>query len=75
MIDLTIFYDNGNLNKNKLRENWVYNNYRSLYNELINFRNNSNLSDIKFSNLIIYTIPIKIPSLNVHGVTKIIKDS
>jgi len=52
MIDLTIFYDNGNLNKNKLRENWVSNNYSSLYNDLINFRNNSNLSDIKFSNLI-----------------------
>jgi len=36
MIDINIFYDNGKLNKNKLRESWVMKNMPDLYKIVIN---------------------------------------
>lgn len=49
MID--IFYDNGNLNKNKLREEWVKNNIDDYY-LIKDFEANNNLQGYKFSQIL-----------------------
>ena len=51
-MDRLIFYSNGILNKNKLRENWLKNNYYLEYSKIILFKINNNLFDLKFSNII-----------------------
>jgi hypothetical protein len=37
-MNLDIFFDNGNLNKNKLRESWVEKNLNELYLDLKGFQ-------------------------------------
>lgn len=49
---MDIFYDNGNLNKNKLRETWLRKNSILLYDKIIEFKFNNNLPDLKFSNIV-----------------------
>lgn len=36
MIDTKIFFSNGILNKNKLRENWIMKNLPEEYNDIVN---------------------------------------
>jgi hypothetical protein len=46
-----IFYNNGNLNKNKLRESWILNNLPDLYHKIVQFVNINTIdNDLKFSN-------------------------
>jgi len=49
---MKIFYDNGKLNKNKLRSSWVKNNLPELYEKIEYFIIDNNISDLKFSNII-----------------------
>lgn len=61
-----IFYDNGLLNKNKLREDWLKSNYNSEYLKVKEFQTNNNFNDLKFSNVIYNYIKniIEIPKCN-----------
>lgn len=47
-----IFYDNGLLNKNKLRESWIRSNYNSEYLKIKEFQSKYKFNDLKFSNVI-----------------------
>jgi hypothetical protein len=51
-MDINIFFDNGCLNKNKLREQWVQKNLGNFYLDLKNFQNLNNQNDLKFSQVI-----------------------
>jgi hypothetical protein len=51
---MNIFYDNGILNKNKIRESWVSKNLIELYNSISLFINNNNIKkdEVKFSKIL-----------------------
>ena len=51
-MDTNIFYDNGCLNKNKLREKWVQKNLKNFYLSLKEFQSLNNQNDLKFSQVI-----------------------
>jgi hypothetical protein len=51
-MEIDIFYDNGVLNKNKLRETWLINNYYDLWTKITKFSELNQIFGIKFSNLI-----------------------
>lgn len=52
MIDINIFYNNGILNKNKIKRNWIKNNLESLYLNILEFENNLNIETIRYSQII-----------------------
>lgn len=53
MLDIVkLFYDNGRLNKNKLKRKWIEKNYNDLHIELIKFENSLNIEIEKFTQLI-----------------------
>lgn len=49
-MDINIFYNNGVLNKNKLKESWIIKNLPDLYKDISNFNNNIEVS--RYSQLI-----------------------
>ncbi len=51
-MDTNIFFDNGCLNKNKLREQWVQKNQENFYLDLKKFQYSNNQIDLKFSQVI-----------------------
>jgi uncharacterized protein YfkK (UPF0435 family) len=53
-MDTGVFYNNGVLNKNKIRESWISNNLNDLYSSVLIFikDNNINKSEVKFSKIL-----------------------
>jgi len=66
-MNLDIFFDNGNLNKNKLRESWVEKNLNELYLDLKGFQRENLQNEIKFSQVIFNYINhhLKIPKCRI----------
>ena len=51
-MDINLFYNNGLLNKNRLREDWFLKNLPYEYQILEKFKIDNNMKELKFSNII-----------------------